>query len=318
MLKNKKALLTNKSNAIFTKLHHLFDEKTSETKVIPPTDSTIKETHTNNNNNNNYHVTVPNYDMNLKINPRKTIEVCIYQVYWHYATPFLLFLLNKKNETTLSFIDYINNGSTNAGKLKHNIIKYISQFFPIVNITYQGFYETAEKNVIILNYEDQYNYNSIITTEKNSYLWSTVYEIINVNKVYNYHLDSNITNFFKNNPDFLRISQSSNGLIYETPLIGYYKTKKTDSIDEVDIYRETIIPALPKSYYLYSAGCIPQITDEITSLLRIVIFKGKLAFKDIVLYNNDPSYDTLFCIYKNVNRYYIIRNYSQHTILSIL
>ena len=317
MLKNKKTLLNNKSNAIFTKLHHLFDEKSSENAVIP-TDSTIieinsniKETH------NNYHVNVPNYDMNLKINTRKTTEVCIYQVYWHYATPFLLFLLNKKNEITLSFIDYINNGSTNAGKLKHNIIKYISHFFPIVNITYQGFYETAEKNVIILKYEDQYNYNSIITTKNNSYLWCTVYEIINVNKVYNYNLDSTITNFFKNNPDFLRITHS-NGHIYETPLIGYYKTKKPDSIDEVDIYRENIIPSLPKSYYLYSAGCIPQITDEFSSLLRIVFFKGKLAFKDIVLYNNDPSYDTLFCIYKNVNRYYIIRNYSQHTILSIL
>ena len=138
-------------------------------------------------------------------------------------------------------------------------------------------------------------------------------------------MDINITDFFKNNSDFLRITQL-NGVIYETPIICYYKTNKTDNIDEIDIYRETIIHSLPKSYYLYSSGCIPKINDSNSknsknsknSIVRIAVFKGKLAFKDIDLYNTDKSYDTLFYIYKNVNRYYIIRNYSQHIILSIL
>jgi antitoxin component of RelBE/YafQ-DinJ toxin-antitoxin module len=266
---------------------------------------------------NNYKVNVPNHDMNLKINPSKPIELCIYQVYWHNTIPIMLFLLNKKNAATLSFVEFINNRATNAEKIKHNIIKYISQFFSVVTITYHGVYETAEKNVIILNYDDQYKYNSTITTGENSYLWSTAYEVINVNKIYNYILDSNVTDFFINNPEFLRISQQ-NGIVYETPIVCYYKTKKTNSIDEVDIYRESIIPGLPKSYFLYSSGCIPKLLDEDITILRIAVFKGKLAFKDIELYNTDNSYDTLFCIYKNVNRYYVMRNYSQHTILSIL
>ena len=80
-----------------------------------------------------------------------------------------------------------------------------------------------------------------------------------------------------------------------------------------------IIPSLPKSYYLYSSGCIPKINERnSSSVVRIVVFIGKLAFKDIELYNTDNNYDTLFYIYKNVNRYFIIRNYNQHTILSIL
>ena len=43
----------------------------------------------------------------------------------------------------------------------------------------------------------------------------------------------------------------TNGVNYETPIICYYKTKKTENIDEVDIYREANITSLSKSYYLY-------------------------------------------------------------------
>ena len=306
----------NTRTNIFKHLNKLFDDDMSKERKIsaslPVTTNNDRNTYVD-----NYKVNVPNNNINLKINPKKTIEICIYQVYWHNAIPILLFLLNKKNDTTLAFVEFINKGSNNTGKLKTNIIKYISSFFPIVNITYGGYYETNEKNVIILKYEDQYNYNSIITTDKNNYLWCSVYEVINLNKVYNYSLDINVTDFFKNNPEFLKITQT-NGVNYETPIICYYKTKKTENIDEVDIYRELIIPSLPKSYYLYSSGCIPKINERnSSSIVRIAVFIGKLAFKDIELYNTDNNYDTLFYIYKNVNRYFIIRNYNQHAILSI-
>ena len=306
MLKN------NNQTNIFKHLNKLFHDNPNENKVIT-TNSTKKQ---NNTYTNNYKVNVPNHDMNLKINPSKPIEVCIFQVYMHNTIPILLFLLNKKNETTVSFVEFIKKPSNNTGKIKTNIIKYISAFFPIVNITYSGYYETIDKNVIILNYEDQYNYNSIVTTEKNNYLWSSVYEIINLNKVFNYNVDINVTDFFKNNLDFIRIYQE-NGINYETPIICYYKTNKTDNIEQVDIYRENIIDSLPKSYYLYSSGCIPKIKDINSSILRIAVFKGKLSFKNIDLYNTDNSYDTLFYIYKNVTRYFIIRNYNQHIILSL-
>ena len=306
----------NTRTNIFKHLNKLFEhDMSSESKIsalLPDTTTNDRNTYVD-----NYKVNVPNNNINLKINPKKTIEICIYQVYWHNAIPILLFLLNKKNDTTLAFVEFINKGSNNTGKLKTNIIKYISSFFPIVNITYGGYYETNEKNVIILKYEDQYNYGSIITTDKNNYLWCSVYEVINLNKVYNYSLDINVTDFFKNNPEFLKITQT-NGVNYETPIICYYKTKKTENIDKVDIYRETIIPSLPKSYYLYSSGCIPKINERnSSSIVRIAVFIGKMAFKDIELYNTDNSYDTLFYIYKNVNRYFIIRNYNQHAILSI-
>ena len=215
----------NTRTNIFKHLNKLFEHDiTSESKIsasLPVTTNNDRNTYVD-----NYKVNVPNNNINLKINSKKPFEICIYQVYLHNAIPILLFLLNKKSDTTLSFVEFINKGSNNTGKLKTNIIKYISSFFPIVNITYGGYYETNEKNVIILKYEDQYNYNSIITTDKNNYLWCSVYEVINLNKVYNYSLDINVTDFFKNNPEFLKITQT-NGVNYETPIICYYKTKKT-------------------------------------------------------------------------------------------
>jgi hypothetical protein len=316
MLKNKKAPSTNNGDNIFKKLNKLFDDK-RDTKILKRDITEIVKNEPNPISNSQLNILVPNQDIKLGINPNKPIEICIYQVSWHITNPFLLFLFNKKNETTLSFVEFINSGSYNPERLKHNIIKYISTFFPVVNITYSGYYETIDKNVIILKYDDKYNYNSNVTTQQNSYLWCGVSEIINVNKVYNYNLDKSIHDFFKNNIDFIRI-MNRDGIYYETPIICYYKCKKTDNINEIDIYRETIITSLPKSYYLYSSGCIPKISDANSSLARIVVFKGKLAFKDIELYNSDNSYDTLFYIYNNVNRYFIIRNYNQHTILSVI
>jgi len=345
MFKNKKPPPNNKRDNIFKKLNNLFDDN-HDNKLLkkdikdivkyndnpinnnnnnnnnpinnnPINNNPINNNPINNNNNNHLNILVPNQDIKLGINSNKPIEICLYQVVWHINTPFLLFLLNKQNDSTLSFVEYINSGSYNPERLKNNIIKYISTFFPVVNITYSGYYETIDKNVIILRYEDNYNYNSNITTEQNSYLWCTVYEIINVNKVYNYNLNNSIHDFFNNNVEFIRI-MNVDGNYYETPIICYYKTRKSDNIDEIDIYRETIIPSLPKSYYLYSSGCIPKISDSNSSIVRIAVFKGKLSFKDIDLYNTDNSYDTLFYIYKNVNRYFIIRNYSQHIILSLI
>jgi len=304
MFKNKKPPPNNKRDNIFKKLNNLFDDN-HDNKLLkkdikdivkyndnpinnnPINNNPINNNPINNNNNNHLNILVPNQDIKLGINSNKPIEICLYQVVWHINTPFLLFLLNKQNDSTLSFVEYINSGSYNPERLKNNIIKYISTFFPVVNITYSGYYETIDKNVIILRYEDNYN------------------------------LNNSIHDFFNNNVEFIRI-MNVDGNYYETPIICYYKTRKSDNIDEIDIYRETIIPSLPKSYYLYSSGCIPKISDSNSSIVRIAVFKGKLSFKDIDLYNTDNSYDTLFYIYKNVNRYFIIRNYSQHIILSLI
>ena len=121
MLKNKKTSFINTRNTIFTKLNKLFEEKPSENKDENNPIKIYSEDNYNNKLKNNYQLNVPNDNINLKINLDKPFEICIYQVYWHNNIPILLFLLNKNNETTLSFVEFVNNGSNNTGKLKLNI-----------------------------------------------------------------------------------------------------------------------------------------------------------------------------------------------------
>lgn len=309
----------SKINSIFNNLSSLFysnskSNSKNKNQIKNNIDENITINVDNNKEDNTYTLETPNSENDFKINKNKPIEICIYQVFNKGKYPFLLFLLKKFNDNNLSFFEFINN-SNNSKKVKYNLIKYINSFFPKANIEYSGFYETNEKNIVILNYENKYS--SIITTNDNNYIWVSVYEIINTKKVYNFIINKYIIDFFTTNLNFLKL-KNKKGICYEHPIICYYpinKILKEEEIDCIDIYRENIVDALEKSYYFHSF--FPQNLND-KSMLRVVLFKGKLSFKNIELYKKDKSYDSLFYIHNNVNRYYIIRNYTQHTILSFL
>lgn len=309
---------SSKRNNIFNNLNTLFYNNNKTPTHISENqndiDEHVKDDINNNIEDNSYLLEVPNSEDDFKLNKNKPIELCIYQVCNKGRYPFLLFLLKKNNDNSLSFFDFINN-STNFKKVKYNSVKYINNFFPKATIEYSGFYETKEQNILILKYENKYS--SIITTNNNNYIWVSVYEIINTNKVYNFIINKYIIDFFSNNLNFLKL-KNKKGYCYEHPIISYYRVNKIlkeEDIEYIDVYREKIVSVLDKSYYFYCS--LPKISND-ESILRIVLFKGKLSFKNIELYKKDISYDTLFYIHNNVNRYYIIRNYNQHTILSFL
>ena len=102
--------------------------------------------------------------------------------------------------------------------------------------------------------------------------------------------------------------------IYESPLVGYYSSTDTCAHSEMDIYRETIIPALGKCYYLFMD--MPHKQSSETSILRIVFFAGRMAlYVDNI--NNERindyiNYDSIFC--REYKRY-IIQNYNHHIVL---
>jgi len=316
----------SKRNSIFNNLNSLFYSNNKIKNTIQNKNDHDEDATVNVDNNityNSYFLDVPNSENDFKLNKNKPIELCIYQVCNKGKYPFLLFLLKKYNDNSLSFFEFINNSTnftrsnnfTNSKKVKYNIVKYINSFFPKANIECNGFYETNEKNIVILNYENKYS--SIITTNDNNYIWVSVYEIINTNKVYNLIINKYIIDFFTTNLNFL-ILKNKKGYRYEHPIICYYRVNKIlkeENIDCIDVYRENIVAALEKSYYFYSS--LPKDSND-KSILRVLLFKGKLSFKNIELYKKDKSYDSLFYIHNNVNRYYIVRNYNQHTILSFL
>lgn len=236
---------------------------------------------------------VPNHLLPIKFTTVKPVVICVYQISTIGLRPFLLFLL-KKHEQGLSFIP-----CPNHKKIKYSALNYVQSLFPDILLSYAGFYDGLKENTIICLAHNRSQINT-------DYLWATSFEIINKKKVMTELLHPNVIDFFLANLNFL-ILKSIDNYIYESPMIGYYYSQQsfTTSIEEMDIYRKTIIPRLGKCYYLDM-----DINPSNYPILRIVFFAGKMILEG----EQDQGYDSLLC--PSVNKY-IIQNYNQHCIISV-
>lgn len=239
----------------------------------------------------NYILSVPNERKPLKFANLKPFVICLYQVCLDGLYPFILFLLHNANFIALPTV-----GSHK--KIKYDAIAYIKSIFPDANLSYEGFSETDDKNSIVLNYSGP----SIVSTE---YQWATSFEILNKRKVLNSIIDKSVLDFFYLNPSFLTL-KTLDQHIYESPMVGYVQSHR---MDEVDIYREVLIPGLGKCYYVFTE-LPPDQADK--HIMRIVFFAGKM----ILPHERENTYDSMLCYHKQCY-YYIIQNYNQHVVLSV-
>ncbi len=227
---------------------------------------------------NKYSVSVPNE--RFVLNKKKPILICTYQVRTDGLYPFIIYLLNKK----ATFV------RLNADKqIKYAALTYMHTILP--RVSYAGFYETEENNIIILSAEET-------NTTVSDYIWATSFELMNKKKVMNEVVDPAVMAFFLANPAFLIVKDERNR-IYESPMVGY-KSHDTCAEDEMDIYRETRDPLFGKCYY------IDRNPAASPTIMRIAFFPGKMVLK------KEKSYDSVLCGDK-----YIIQNYDQHILLSI-
>lgn len=238
---------------------------------------------------------VPNHLLPIKFTTAKPVVICVYHINTIESRPFILFLL-KKHEHELCFIP-----CPGHKKIKYSALSYVQSLFPEILLSYAGFYEGHKENTIICLARNG-NQLSLNT----DYFWATPFEIINKKKVMTEFLHPNVLTFFQSNLNFL-ILKSTDNYIYETPMIGYYYSQQplTTRIEEMDIYRKTIIPLLGKCYYLDI-----DIKPSIYSILRIAFFAGKMLIEG----EKDRVYDSLLS--PSVNKY-IIQNYNQHCIISV-
>jgi len=290
MLKNRK---TSIASNVFDTINKLvpdetrdkLEEKTSDDEFDDESNEIIQA---------EYSVTIP--EEPSYFNQGKPCAICIYHVRTDGLYPFILYLF-RQNKNEVSFILFP--GVTTKKKIKYAATAYIKNIFPHTKITYAGFCETNDLNIIILKYEE----NNIDSS--NEYIWATSFEIINKRKILNYSFSKNVLDFFRQNSSFLLLQNSKN-ILYESPMIGYYKAPDLMDMEEMehmDIYRQTIIPALGKCYYLLMD--IPANSN----VMRIVFFAGKMS-----IYNKKIDSDSILC--RDYKRY-IIQNYNQHVVLSV-
>jgi hypothetical protein len=174
----------------------------------------------------------------------------------------------------------------------------MKSIFPNTDFAYAGFYEGEDKNVIILKCVERESGPTSF-----GHVWATPFEIINKNSILHRPFHSSVLSFFNRNPAFL-ILKTLDHRNYESPMIGYaYAPSYLCPFEELDIYRETILPGLGKSYYLFSEQPPP---DKKT--IRVAFFAGIM-----LLYpeKKKRTYDSLLC----PNKRYLIQNYNQHVIL---
>jgi hypothetical protein len=289
MLRNNRKKPTTIVSRLFDTINEI-SACTSEAEAEAGTSEALAKTETEA----NYSVSVPNQRNPLKYSSIKPLAICLYQVCTDGLYPFLLFLLHEAN-----FISFV---GPSQKKIKYAAVAYMQTILPDANITYAGFSETADKNILVLNC-----CNTSSSTLPADYHWATSFEIINKRKVIEYSIiNKSVLDFFFLHPEFLTLKTLDQQRIYESPMLGYAETQ---SIEALDIYRERIIPALGKCYYLFTE-LPPNQADK--HIMRIVFFAGKM----ILPHELENTYDSMLCYHKQCY-YYIIQNYNQHVVLSV-
>ena len=252
-----------------------------------------------------YIVSIPNEIKPLKFATEKPLLICVYTVRTEGLYPFILYLLHKATNEEVNFISLKCSAVTGSKKIKYAVQAYLRSALPGLAFTYTGFCETPANNIII--YSGEQNATMVLNTD---YIWATAYEVFNKKKVREYTLHKSITSFFCLNSDFLRL-KTLGKRIYESPLVGYYMSNDDKcAYSEMDIYRETIIPALGKCYYLFTDMPHPLKLGEKVNILRIAFFAGRMTLYSDK--NDYINYDSIFC--RDYKRY-IIQNYNQHVVL---
>ncbi len=254
----------------------------------------------------NYTIDVPNATNPLAFTCAKPTAICLFQIRLDGLYPFFLYLLQSSNEQ-LSFPQALPN---------KNIIKasisYMNKIDAEASITYAGWSETEDNNIILLRYETKNHEPKPLRCDMR---WTSAHEIINTGKDV---IHKSVLQFFLTNRDFLYIKKEDKSN-YAIPMLGYYYANKIGpnkigpnaNVVDTDIYREQIIPSLGKCYYLFLN--LPE-TIEGKNIIRTIYFPGKMVIYTTKKEENTKVYSCNSILVPALNRI-IINHYNQHTVL---
>lgn len=254
------------------------------------------------------YIDIPNYLISPSFKViRKPSLLCVFQIIMNESYPLLLYLL-VKNDNKLDFIR-LNDGRNNK-QIKHEAINYVSNNIISSEISYAGFCETSENNIIFLKCCNQTNN---ISNMHDNYFWATPHELINLKAVINLPISEGVTRFFMDNPSLL-ILKNKDDCNYISPVIGYYIANNLDAnigkddYSYTDIFSEKINDTLGNYYSFYLT--MPSKNNN-HIIMRAALFLVKPSLNNII--NKTDS--IIFNKYKDRIRY-AIKNYNQHIPLS--
>ena len=255
---------------------------------------------------------VPNYLERPLFNHTKPMLICMFQIRMDGLCPFLLFLLHKnKRETMFNFVNFPSfDGGKDSKHLKKDAVNYMEGRLAKGDISYAGFTENETNNILILKYID-----NELSVPSDEYCWASTHELINLKTItttqsVNNPISPTVFKFFIKNHAFLLL-RNEKEVIYETPVIGYYKISKGEIID---IFRKTLLKDIGSCYYFYVNR--PPKNDGDDLIIRSLLFLGRMR-----LFGKSTNVNECDSFLLNTDdhvKMYAINNYSQHLPLSYL
>ena len=267
-------------------------------------DDLHNEEKTNKKNNKSAFIDIPNYLEPPVFKNSKPFLICLFQIVMEGITPFVVYLLYK-NDVSVLELPIFNRNKHNLS-LKQEAVEYMNDIMvPLQEqqenseISYAGYMETDENNILFLKYVSLIETNTIQLPT--NYYWATVHELVNLKTVFNIPIKINVTQFFISNRSLLKL-KNEDEVIYEIPVVGYYIVT---NCEQTDIYREKKIDKYEKCYYFH-----------INMPLNKQTIRSALFLKETGLINDDFSNcNSIVYNKKNYTSYYLIKDYAQHTIL---
>lgn len=138
----------------------------------------------------------------------------IYTIKNMRETPYLLYLL-KLNEIENEY-DFINRLTKKVNSDESTT--FLSQMLNL-KIEYSGFITHNNINYLFFNCLD-------VSNQTNDYIWSSITEIVNYEKIYNTRINNSVKKLLLSNPDLINIYSLDKSSIYELPYVYYFLVEK--------------------------------------------------------------------------------------------
>ena len=216
-------------------------------------------------------------DINLNNINSSTNNCIIYKIVLNGLRPFIVFLLEKKNNI-LTFPS-IQTTKKRTPTLPNNINEQYS------NYTYKGLKEVDNNQHLLFSIESNNIKLPILVENNNKYQWVSIYDILNNKKNFLTDISNNVINFFEKNIDFTYLTDNMNILIEHpiTSYIGDYYTK-INIMSILGVLRSEPYNSFGGYYYSNDIDKAKQTATETIDKKPIVIHDKNITYKDTSIY----------------------------------
>lgn len=161
------------------------------------------------------------------------IHICPFQVNTMGKVPFLQFFMRKhaSNPDKFTFMTFVHDYEIDSIVKAQNIIDIsLMSYNKIAYNKYAGFFHDESKSEYYLFFDCTHCEIDVHNLHRANELWLlTIDELVNTRVVCgNFHVDSSVTNFFLENPEFIYL-QDKNKENYDIPAIVYVGTDASKS-----------------------------------------------------------------------------------------